>query len=192
MRVTVKVGLLFAALWIGVKMVYYSTVTGAARYELTLPIFSNILFLLLAISIGLYLHKRKETEESNALNDIKNALSAGVPYIVVVSVFMYFYYSKIDPEFNRHQRAETAMQLEKMLNNPDDLEKMRESNSEFEVMSVDEIRESIISNQEAMYSPQAVTTISLLGLLLLATFNSIFVTIVFRKLVFRGPPPGRK
>lgn len=192
MRVTVKFGLIFAALWIGLKMVYFSTVTGAARYDLTLPILSNILFLLLAISFGLYFHKRKETEESNALNDIKNALSAGVPYIVIVSVFMYFYYSKIDPEFNSHQRAETAMQLEKMLNNPEDLQKMRESNSEFEVMSVDEIRESIISNQEAMYSPQAVTTISLLGLLLLATFNSIFVTIVYRKLIFRGPPPGRK
>lgn len=188
MRVTVKFGLVFAALWIGLKLVYYSTSSGAARYDLTLPILSNILFLLLAISLGLYFHKRKETEESNALNDIKNALSAGVPYIVIVSVFLYFYYSKIDPEFNAHQRAETAMQIEKMLDNPDELEKIRESNEEFEVMSVDEIRENIMTNQEAMYSPQAVTTISLLGLLLLATFNSIFITIVYRKLVFRGPP----
>ena len=142
----------------------------------------------MAISLGLYFHKRQETEYTNALGDIKNGLSAGVPYILIVSIFLYFYYTKIDPEYNQHQRSEATMQLEKLLDNPKDLKAMRESNAEFEVMSVDQIRESIISNQEAMYSPQAVTTISLLGMLILATFNSIFVTIVFRKLVFREPP----
>lgn len=185
MRITVKFGLLFAAIWIGLKLVLFATVTGSARYDLTFAIMSNILCLLLSISLGLYFHKRKETEDSNALNDIKNGLSAGVPYIVIVSVFLYFYYTKIDPEYNQHQRAEAAMQLEKLLDNPEDLQKMRDSNAEFEVMSTDEIRESILANQEAMYSPQAVTTISLLGMLILATINSIFVTIVYRKLIFR-------
>ena len=194
MRVTVKIGLLFAAIWIGIKMVLFATQVGASRYDLTIPIMANILCLLLAISVGLYLHKTKETEYTNALGDIKNGLSAGVPYIVVVSIFLYFYYTKIDPEYNQHQRSEAAMQLEKLLDNPDDLQKMRDSNAEFEVMSVEEIRESIVSNQEAMYSPQAVTTISLLGMLVLATFNSIFITIILRKLIFRQAPspPERK
>ncbi|MDG1332760.1 MAG: DUF4199 domain-containing protein [Crocinitomicaceae bacterium] len=189
MRITVKIGLLFAAIWIGLKMVLFATQVGASRYDLTVPILTNILCLLLAISIGLYLHKSAEKEYTNALGDIKNGLSAGVPYIIIVSVFLYFYYTKIDPEYNQHQRSEAAMQLEKLLDDPDDLQKMRDSNAEFEVMSVEEIRESIISNQEAMYSPQAVTTISLLGMLILATFNSIFITIIYRKLIFRQAPP---
>ena len=189
MRITVKIGLLFAALWISLKLILFATVTGAARYDMTFAIMTNIFCLLMAITLGLYLHKRKETEYSNALGDIKNAMSAGVPYTIIVSIFLYFYYTKIDPAYNQHQRSEAAMQLEKLLDNPTDLKAMRESNAEFEVMSKDQIRESIVSNQRAMYSAQAVTTISLLGMLILATFNSIFITIVMRKLVFRNPPP---
>lgn len=185
MRITVKIGLLFAAIWISFKLVLFATLTGAARYDMTFAIMTNILCLLLSISVGLYLHKRKQTEYESALGDIKNAMSAGVPYILVVSIFLYFYYTKIDPEYNQHQRSEAAMQLEKLLDNPEDLVELKKANAEFEVMSKDQIRESIISNQEAMYSPQAVTTISLLGMLILGTFNSIFVTIVYRKLVFR-------
>ena len=188
MRITVKFGVIFAALWIGFKLILFATVTGAARYDMTYAIMSNIFCLLLAISLGLYFHKKQETEASSALGDIKNAMSAGVPYVLIVSIFLYFYYTKIDPEYNAHQRSEAAMQLEKLLDNPEDLIAMRKSNAEFEVMSTDEIRESIISNQEAMYGPQAVTTISLLGMLILATFNSIFITIVLRKLIFRRPP----
>jgi hypothetical protein len=189
MRVTVKIGLLFAAIWISIKLVLFVTMTGAARYDLTFAIMTNILCLLLSIAVGLYLHKRKETEDSSALGDIKSAMSAGVPYILIVSLFLYLYYTKIDPEYNRHQRSEAAMQVEKLLNSPEDLAELRKSNAEFEVMSVDQMRESIISNSDAMYSPQAVTTVSLLGMLILATFNSIFVTIVLRKLVFRREPP---
>lgn len=194
MRITVKIGLLFAAIWISIKLVLFVTMTGAARYDLTFAIMTNILCLLLSIAVGLYLHKRKETEDSSALGDIKSAMSAGVPYILIVSLFLYLYYTKIDPEYNRHQRSEAAMQVEKLLNSPEDLAELRKSNAEFEVMSVDQMRESIISNSDAMYSPQAVTTVSLLGMLILATFNSIFVTIVYRKLVFRRlpPPPERQ
>ena len=188
MRITVKIGLLFAAIWIGLKMILFTTQVGASRYDLTVPIMTNILCLLLAISLGLYLHKSRETEYTNALGDIKNGLSAGVPYIVIVSVFLYFYYTKIDPEYNQHQLSEAAMQMEKMLDDPKELQALRDSNAEFEVMTVEELRESLTSNQEAMYSAQAVTTISLLGMLILATFNSIFITIIYRKLIFRQVP----
>lgn len=189
MRITVKIGLLFAAIWIGFKLILFTTQTGPVRYDLTFPILTNIMCLLLAISVGLYLQKRKETEYTSALGDIKNALSAGVPYILSVSIFLYLYYTKIDPEYNQHQLSEAAMQMEKMLEDPKELQALRDSNAEFEVMTVDELRESLTSNQKAMYSARAVTTISLLGMLILATFNSILVTIVFRKLIFRRTPP---
>lgn len=186
MKVTVKFGLLFAAIWIGFKLVLFSTVTGADRYNLQPAILTNILCLLLAISVGLYFHKRTATEQSTALGDIKNGLAAGMVYTMIVTVFLYFYYTKIDPEYNQHQRSEAAMQLEKILNDPAEFKKMKASNGDFEVMSKDEIRASIITNQEAMYSPQAVTTIGLLGMLLLATVNSIFITVVMRRIIFRA------
>lgn len=186
MKPTVKFGLIFAAIWIGFKLVLFSTLTGPDRYNLQPAILTNILCLLLAITLGLYFHKRKATEQSNALGDIKSAMGAGMIYTMIVTVFMYFYYSKIDPEYIQHQRSEAAMQLEKLLNDPEEFEKMKESNGDFEVMSKDEIRASLITNQEAMYSTQAVTTIGLLGMLMLATVNSILISIVMRRVIFKG------
>ena len=186
MKPTVKFGLIFAAIWIGFKLVLFSTLTGPDRYNLQPAILANILCLLLAITLGLYFHKRNATEQSNALGDIKSAMGAGMIYTMIVTVFLYFYYSKIDPEYNQHQRSEAAMQLEKMLNDPEEFKKLKGSNGDFEVMSKDEIRASLITNQEAMYSTQAVTTIGLLGMLMLATVNSILISIVMRRVIFKG------
>ena len=186
MKPTVKFGLIFAAIWIGFKLVLFSTLTGPDRYNLQPAILANILCLLLAITLGLYFHKRNATEQSNALGDIKSAMGAGMVYTMIVTVFLYFYYSKIDPEYNQHQRSEAAMQLEKMLNDPEEFKKLKGSNGDFEVMSKDEIRASLITNQEAMYSTQAVTTIGLLGMLMLATVNSILISIVMRRVIFKG------
>ena len=186
MKPTVKFGLIFAAIWIGFKLILFSTLTGPDRYNLQPAILANILCLLLAITLGLYFHKRNATEQSNALGDIKSAMGAGMIYTMIVTVFLYFYYSKIDPEYNQHQRSEAAMQLEKMLNDPEEFKKLKGSNGDFEVMSKDEIRASLITNQEAMYSTQAVTTIGLLGMLMLATVNSILISIVMRRVIFKG------
>ena len=186
MKPTVKFGLIFAAIWIGFKLILFSTLTSPDRYNLQPAILANILCLLLAITLGLYFHKRNATEQSNALGDIKSAMGAGMVYTMIVTVFLYFYYSKIDPEYNQHQRSEAAMQLEKMLNDPEEFKKLKGSNGDFEVMSKDEIRASLITNQEAMYSTQAVTTIGLLGMLMLATVNSILISIVMRRVIFKG------
>ncbi len=147
MKPTVKFGLIFAAIWIGFKLILFSTLTGPDRYNLQPAILANILCLLLAITLGLYFHKRNATEQSNALGDIKSAMGAGMIYTMIVTVFLYFYYSKIDPEYNQHQRSEAAMQLEKMLNDPEEFKKLKGSNGDFEVMSKDEIRASLITNQ---------------------------------------------
>ncbi len=186
MKPTVKFGLIFAAIWIGFKLVLFSTLTGPDRYNLQPAILTNILCLLLAITLGLYFHKRKATEQSNALGDIKSAMGAGMVYTIIVTFFLYFYYSKIDPEYNQHQRSEAAMQVDKMLQDPEEFKKLKASNADFEVMSKAEIRASLLTNQEALYSTQAVTTISLLGMLMLATVNSILITIVMRRVIFKG------
>lgn len=184
MRVTVLTGLSFALAWIVLKMVFFWT--GLLGTNIVPAVLLNMLFLLLAISFGLYLHKKKETERGNALLDIKNAMSAGVPYLVVVSLFLYFYYSNIDPEFNQHQIAEAYTAVEKRMEDPAMLAEIKASNEEFEVLSKEEILSQLKENLERNYSASFTLTVSLLGLLLLATINSIFVTIVYRRLIFRN------
>lgn len=159
--------------------------TGITGTDIVPSVLLNMLYLLLAICVGLYLHKKGETEFGNALLDIKNAMSAGLPYVIIVSVFLYFYYAKIDPGFNQHQIAEAYTAIEKKLEDPNSLQEIKESNEAFEVMSKEEILTQLKDNLERNYSPGFTMTVSLLGLLLLATVNSLFVTIIYRRLIFR-------
>ncbi len=186
MKITVRTGLVFALVWILFKMILLWT--GAFRYNIVPPVLFNMLCLLLAISVGLYLHKRKEGTLGNALNDIKNGLSAGMPYAIIVSVFIYFYYDKIDPEFNGHQIAEAHQGIKEMLDDPDNLTQLREENAEFEVKTKEEIFESLKQGPENFYNAGSTMTLSLLAMLILGTLNSIFITIIYRKVVFRDLP----
>ncbi len=183
MRVTVLTGVICAATWIIIKMIFFYV--SPVAYNIVPLVLLNMLFLLVAISVGLYLHKLRETEESNGLNDIKNGMTAGVPYALIVSVFLYFYYAKIDPEYNEHQIAEREYVLAQNLKDPVKFKKLKASNPDFEVKSKEEIYDEYMKSFESSYSPRSVTTLSLLGLILMSALNSIFVTIIFRKVVFR-------
>ena len=184
MKITVKTGLIAAAAWIFIKLLTFYT--GIIQYNVVPLVMLNILGVLLAVAIGLFLHKRQEGADSNLLSDIKNGLSAGVPYVLVVSIFLYVYYDKIDPDFNTHQIAEFQAGLEKELEDPVQFQKIKDSNPEFEVKTKEEIFESIMQGPRSFYRPGSTMAISMLALLLLATLNSIFVSIVYRRLIFRN------
>lgn len=183
MKVTLKSGLFFAALWIGFKLLFFAT--GWFAYDVVPSVMLNILCLLLAIAIGLFLHKRKGDPEANALSDIKNGLTAGLPYALIVSTFLYFYYEKIDPGFVQHQISEREYELEKMLEDPVKLKEIKASNSDFEVMTQEEILEKGKEQIASNYSPKFTMTVSLLALLLLATLYSILLTVIYRRIIFR-------
>ena len=184
MRGTVKAGLGCALIWILVKMTFFWT--GSLNYNIVPPVLLNMLCLIIAISLGLYLHKRQETEVGNALNDKKNGMTAAVPYILVVSIFIYFYYNNIDPEYNQHQLSEAYTEIQKLLNTPEGLSNIREQNPEFEVLTKEEIFKKLKQGPDGFYSPTSTMTLSMLGLLVLGTMNSIFITVIYRKVVFRN------
>ena len=66
MRITLKTGLIAALVWIVIKLLFFF---NGWNTQDTLPvvIMINILGLLLAIAIGLYLQKKRDTEGSNTL-----------------------------------------------------------------------------------------------------------------------------
>jgi hypothetical protein len=183
MKITVKVGLIFAGLWILTKMIFFWT--GALEYNVVPAVLLNMLFVLLAIAVGLYLHKSKQTEYTNALGDIKSGMTAGVPYAFIVSIFIYFYYEKVDPGFNEHQLAEREYALIKELDKPDGLRKIQRANPDLEVFSREEIIKKANDSNKGFYNPTSTMTLSMLALLLLATLNSIFVTVIMRRVIFR-------
>ena len=183
MNSSVKTGLVFSLVWIIAKMLFFAT--GILGEEIVPSVMLNILCILLAISVGLYIVKRKQIVTTSLLEDIKNALKAGMSYAAVVSVFIFFYYSKIDPEFNKHQISEAKIGIQKLLDEPEELQNLRDLNTEFEVMTKQDIYDSMVQGPENFYNAKSTMILSLLALLLLATLNSIFVAIIYRKIVFK-------
>ncbi len=183
MRVTVKTGILFALLFILVKMLCFWS--GLFIEDLRPLIMINILFILLSIAIGLYLKKRKQTEETNLLSDIKDGMSAGIPYAILVSAFLYFFYAKINPEFNEHHAAEYVMNIKKNIEDPENLERMRSGNADYEMLSKEEILAKENEKAKTLYTAGNTTTVSLLSMVLLTTLYSILIAIVYKRLLFR-------
>ena len=179
MRLPLKVGLLAAAIWISIKLAAFYL--SFSLDELRPFVFINMFILTTAIVISLYLIKKEETE-SNLLNDVKNGMLAGVPYAVIVSIFLYFYYQKIYPAFNEGKMNEISMKL----SDPEIIKEIKRENPDMENKSVEEIKRDILAKTKMVYNPQFTMLVSMLSLLLYATLNSIVITLIFRRIVFRN------
>jgi uncharacterized membrane protein YraQ (UPF0718 family) len=186
MRIGVKTGLIAAACWITFRLSAHYLGFFVDTPVPEVAVLLNIFGLLVAISIGLYLEKRKQTEESNALFDMKNAMSAGVPYVVLVSIFIYFFYHKINPECYQHQVAENDIAIERMVNDPVQLEKFKREQQDAEVMTKEQIESKLKQSNRQGASAGFTSTLTVLAMIILATLYSLLITIIMRKVVFRN------
>ncbi len=185
MRITVKVGFLFAIGWMLVKMTFHFA--GISATSIVPTIFINMFLLLSSISVGLYMHKKREGfSQGNALSDIKSCMTVGIPYSVLVVIFVYVYYNYINPDFVNHMIAEKLNAYKIGLANPEELKLIRASNEAFEVMTKEDIFKEMEKSTRSTISPFSITTISLLGMILLSTVYSILATVIFRKVLMRG------
>ena len=64
-----------------------------------------------AVSIGLFIIKKNQQEDTNLLLDIKTGMTAAMPHTVIVSCFLFLFYSYIQPEYNQHQIEQTKKSL---------------------------------------------------------------------------------
>jgi hypothetical protein len=185
MRITVKTGIISAAIWILIKLSFFYL--DISRDSIVPLILLNILGLLVSIAIGLFLQKMRDTEETNLILDVKNGMTAGLPYTIIVSVFIYFYYSKINPEYYAHQIAEKEIAIEKMVNNPVELRKFKAEQKEAEVMTKEAIEKKLKENNRnnIAVNPGITAVFSVLSLLLLTIFYSFLVTIIYRQVIFK-------
>ncbi|MFM7473734.1 MAG: hypothetical protein ACKO00_07435, partial [Crocinitomicaceae bacterium] len=87
MKLPVKIGLLAALIFIAIKLICLSL--EWSLYEIIPFVFINMFIVTAVISYSLFQIKRYEAD-SNFLNDVKNGMSAGLPYTIVVGVFLFF------------------------------------------------------------------------------------------------------
>jgi hypothetical protein len=112
-------------------------------------------------------------------------MSAGVPYVVITCLFLYFYYAKINPEYYARQIANKEYEIKKMVNDPKALTKFKKEFPDAEVMTKEQIEHKLIENNKKGASAGFTSTLATLALLILSTFYSILVTIIYRKIVFK-------
>lgn len=184
MRVTLKSGIIFAFGWILIKLSMFGM--GVSSSDSLKPsVLLNMLFLILAVTVGLYLQKRKDSESGNVLKDIKNGMTAGLPYAILVSLFIYIYYAKVDPDYIQGKLADTEVELTKVMKNPKEYKKLKDSNPDFEVMNDKQITKAVLKNSRSAYNPKSTAIMALSAMILYALLNSIFITVILRKLVFK-------
>ncbi|MEY4658661.1 MAG: DUF4199 domain-containing protein [Crocinitomicaceae bacterium] len=179
MNKAVKYGLFASLVWIAVKM--GALALGISLYDIKYFGLLNMFLLTFIITWSIYKHKQAQTE-SNLLIDIKNGMTAGVPYTVIVSVFLYFYYGQIFPEF----RDKKMNEVYERIDTPKELDAIRKNQPELENKSDLEIKQLAIKDWSNKLDPQFTMMISLLALLFYTTINSLLISLVFRRIIFRN------
>ena len=179
MKLPLKVGLIASLLFVVIKLICFKF--EWLLYDINPFVFINLFIITAAITISLYQIKRYE-EDGNFLNDIKNGMTAGVPYALIVSIFLFIYYNSINPDFTQSK----IDYMEHQLNDPDNIKSLRNTNEDLSNKSDEEIKRVMMDRTKDMYSPNFTMVITLLGLTIYSALNSIMISIILRKIVFRN------
>lgn len=185
MKTALKIGLLFAGLWILCKMIFFYAGMSLDTYKASALI--NNFFLLCAISITLFLFKRKNNyEEVSFLTDVKEAIIGGIAYTVIVALFSQLYYSKIDPSFIDKKIDQRMEIVKQTLASDAEFAKYKENTPSDELLTREEIYTKVRKSAEATLNPNVAMVIMLLGFIMLTMIYSIIVTFFFRKILLKG------
>jgi hypothetical protein len=178
MRFPLKIGLIFAASWIACKML--ALAINWSTNDIRFFVFVNMLFITTAASFSIYKEKRANPDNP-LLQDIKNGLLSSLPYALIVSVFLYFYYEKIYPEFNENKLREIELRLEERKT----IAELRSSNPDMENKTDVEIKKAVMENSRTIHSAKFTMILSTLALMIYGTLNSIAISLIFRRVIFR-------
>lgn len=130
--------------------------TQIGRYS----IFINIFIIMIAVFLGIREYKRQMGNRSTYLEDFKHGMKTAAWFAILLSIFVYCYYSFIDTEYFP-QLLQQRLELAESQNF--DVEKARETG-------------------EIFLSPFFQTTITLMGFILLGAFYSALIAFFVRKM----------
>lgn len=184
LRPALKFSLIFAGLWIAIKLIFMEL--NLFQDDIQVTGLLNNFFLLSAIALGLFFEKRKEGfGEGTAMTDIKHAVTAGAPYVLIVSLFMFYYYDTINPEFIETRVEERVDLIYNDMQRESYVDSLKVNKPEFRTRTDEEILREAKREIESNLSPKSMLVFSLLGMLILAVTYAILLTLVFRKVLFR-------
>ncbi len=124
--------------------------------------FGNPFIIMVGIFLGIRLFKKQMPEKTTFIADVKSGMKVASMYAVLMSLFVYIYYSYID---SAYFEIKLGNQLELMVENgatPQNLKKARETG-------------------EFFLSAYFMSTVTLVGFIILGTFYSSLITFFIRK-----------
>lgn len=145
------------------------------------------LFLLMSsIAIGVFLTKKKDNYKANSfLDDFKVSMQGGIMFTILISIFTYFYYSKIEIELLPKFRMEKMASKKILIPNEAAFEKMRTENVFYKNRTYMDFLENEEDKGTGSMNPTIIALIHAVVGMLLTIFFSIFVTLILRKVVLR-------
>jgi hypothetical protein len=169
-----------AVLWIIIKQMAF--ILGLFTFgSVQLFVLMNMFLLTFSIALALYKFKKTEENPANFMQDVKKGIAAGMIYNLIVSGFIYLFYAKIHPEYNQYQ----IDQAKELLENPKNLEKIRAKNPDMKNKSDAEIKKMSLMQVQQIASAGFTFVLALLGLTLYSILNSIVISVIYRKLLFK-------
>ena len=183
MKTGLFIGTFSSLLWFCTKLAFYGL--GYSSDSVNGFVFLNMFLATFAVAFGLYMIKKKALE-SNILTDIKNAMIPGVTYAVLTSIFIFLYYGKIDKSYNERQLSKTYTQIDKILSDSVQVKKIKTDNPQFKAYSKDQLFSEMKKSPEMFFSAEFTMTLSLLALMVYVTLNSVLISVVYRRFIFRN------
>jgi hypothetical protein len=185
MKISIKIALLFAACFIVLKLAFMTF--GFFSDTIGVPGAINNLFLLLTITIGMYLTKKeKGFTEGSALEDIKTGLTGAIPYVIVVSIFLGFYYGKIDKSYVESKVEMRVDNFNRQMEDPARFKQLLEQQPELVSKTREEIKYEFIKSTRSALNANSVMIVSLLALTVLGAFYSIAISFIYRRVLIKG------
>lgn len=185
MKITFRIALILAAMWIAFKLIFFGF--DQSEMSFTPGVMLNVLFILVASSLGLYISRKQNNfQHTHFLDDFKNALKGSVLYVVIISAFIYFYYGNIDTPYMERRIAEKIELAKEQTETPEKFQKLKENNPNLKNLSADQYVENVKKDAETIHSAYVQSTLSLLALFVLSLIYALGVAVIFRTIIFKN------
>lgn len=147
--------------------------TGYGLELYNVVIFANMFFILLAMFLALNEVQKARTEPASFVSDIKTCLQTGMLFAVLATIFIFVYYSYLDPTF-LERRIDAQMEV---------LAELTPESEVPEGMTVHEFLEKKKEEVAMAYSAGSYSLMSLAALTFLNFIYAFFLTFLNRKVL---------
>ena len=147
----------------------------------------NLFFILMVEFIALRLKYKEFTlQQSNFLDDIKTCIRAAASYVIIIVVFIVAYYYLIHPELYDNKITATVDVVKEQVSTTELFDQLKRDDMSIPPETTpDEYIANAKENAERLFGWWFIAGGSLLLLIAVSIFNSVFVTLLYRKVLLK-------